>query len=162
RAAEAGAFGTNFAPRPAPRWARDPSRRADRIVALRCPGPGARAQPARSPAVPSSVSKPHLEPFPHSMSSRLDRPVTLLIGDDDPSVRECVVELVAGRGFRILTAGSGLESLQILLRAPVDLSILDVHMPDMTGIEVFERFVRGPFIAAPDCAPELPRPRRLD
>jgi len=96
------------------------------------------------------------------MSSRLQRPVSLLIGDDDSSVRECVVELVSGRGFHIFTASSGLESLQILLRAPIDLSILDVHMPDMTGIEVFERFVRGPFIAAPDSAPAPPSPRRLD
>ena len=95
------------------------------------------------------------------MSPNSSRPYTLLIGDDDSSVRQCVADLVSGRGFRIFTAGTGAESLQILLRARIDLTILDVHMPDMTGIEVFERYVRGPFIAAPDSAPAPPTQRRL-
>ncbi len=95
------------------------------------------------------------------MAQRPSRRFSLLIGDDDASVRQSVADLVAVRGFRVFTAGSGAESLQILMRSPIDLSILDVHMPDMTGIEVFERFVRGPFIAAPDSAPAPPRQRRL-
>jgi CheY-like chemotaxis protein len=90
------------------------------------------------------------------------RQITLLIGDDDSCVRECVAEVVGNRGFRVLLAGSGSESLRLLLSCPVDLTILDVHMPDMTGIEVFERFVRGPFIAASDRAPAPPTERRLD
>jgi CheY-like chemotaxis protein len=90
------------------------------------------------------------------------RQITLLIGDDDSSVRECVAELVGGRGFQVLLAATGSQSLSLLLSRRIDLSILDVHMPDMTGIEVFERFVRGPFIAASDCAPAVPAERRLD
>ena len=95
------------------------------------------------------------------MNHRFKRQLSVLIGDDDSSVRQCVVELIADRGFRVFTASTGAESLQILVRAPIDLSILDVHMPDMTGIEVFERYVRGPFIAAPDSAPAPPSQRQL-
>ncbi len=89
-------------------------------------------------------------------------PLTLLVGDDDSAVRDCVVEIVSACGFRVVTAASGRESLQILLRTPIDLSILDIHMPDMTGMEVFERFVRGPFIAAPEGPAARAPARRLD
>jgi CheY-like chemotaxis protein len=96
------------------------------------------------------------------MRSRLDIQPTLLIGDDDSAMRECVVELVSGRGFRILTADCGERSLQILLAEQVDLTILDIHMPDMTGMAVFERYVRGPFIAAPEGPAQHAGARRLD
>jgi len=89
------------------------------------------------------------------------RPLSLLIGDDDSSVRACVAELVSPMGCRVHLAATGGESLRILLNTRIDLSILDIHMPDMTGMEVFERYVRGPFIAGPDRAPAPPQPRRL-
>src|SRR5262249_1945754 len=88
------------------------------------------------------------------------QPVTLLVGDDDALVRECVAEIVGTLGFEAVLARSGEESLNILLRQTIDLSILDVNLGDMTGIEVFERYVRGPFIAAPR-ALQVPVPRRL-
>jgi len=88
------------------------------------------------------------------------QPVTLLVGDDDALVRECVGEIVRTLGFEAVLARSGEESLAILLRQTIDLSILDVNLGDMTGIEVFERYVRGPFIAAPR-ALQVPVPRRL-
>jgi CheY-like chemotaxis protein len=90
-----------------------------------------------------------------------NRQLSLLIGDDDSSVRECVAELVTPMGCQVHLAATGGESLRILLGTPIDLSILDIHMPDMTGMEVFERYVRGPFIAGPDRAPAPPQPRRL-
>ena len=89
------------------------------------------------------------------------QPVTLLVGDDDALVRECVGEIVRTLGFEAVLARSGEESLNILLRQTIDLSILDVNLGDMTGIEVFERYVRGPFIAAPHSAPAPPTQRRL-
>ena len=94
------------------------------------------------------------------MVPHVNRQVTLLVGDDDALVRECVAELVRALGLGVVEARSGSESLQILLRQTIDLTILDVNLGDMTGIEVFERFVRGPFIAAPR-ALRPPVPRRL-
>jgi CheY-like chemotaxis protein len=88
--------------------------------------------------------------------------LALLIGDDDTAVRECVADLVADRDFEVFMAGTGSESLQILLSRRIDLTILDIHMPELTGIEVFERFVRGAFIAGPRGAPLAPAERRLD
>lgn len=86
---------------------------------------------------------------------------TLLVGDDDALVRECVAEIVRALGLGVVLARSGGESLHILLRERIDLSILDVNLGDMTGIEVFERYVRGPFIATAAGAALPPAPRRL-
>ncbi|MGQ0552822.1 MAG: response regulator [Planctomycetota bacterium] len=75
------------------------------------------------------------------------RELPVLVGDDDAAVRGCVAELVGSLGLRVVTAGTGTESLHILLSQPVALTILDIHLPDMTGRDVFERYARGPFIA---------------
>ncbi len=86
-------------------------------------------------------------------ASRHHQPLSVLVGDDDDAVRACVVELIAARGFRIFTAHDGRESLHILLSKPIDFTILDVHMPDMLGIEVIERYLAGPLVAPPREAP---------
>jgi CheY-like chemotaxis protein len=109
----------------------------------------------RHPAV-----HPAAQAHQDSMVPITRQPVTLLVGDDDALVRECVAEIVRTLGFEAVLARSGEESLAILLRQTIDLSILDVNLGDMTGIEVFERYVRGPFIAAPR-ALQVPVPRRL-
>jgi len=89
------------------------------------------------------------------------QPQTLLVGDDDVVVRETVAELVRGLGLEVVTASCGAESLQLLARLPIAVSILDIDLGDMTGIEVFERYVRGSFVAGPIGAPALPAARRL-
>ncbi len=88
------------------------------------------------------------------MSTRpIPRRITVLIGDDDVGVRGSVVDLVAPRGFRILTAGCGREALRLLLSEPVDFSILDFEMPDMTGVEVLQRYLAGAWIGSPSGPP---------
>ncbi|MCB9896834.1 MAG: response regulator [Planctomycetes bacterium] len=87
------------------------------------------------------------------------RRLTVLIGDDDVAVRGSVVELVAPFGFRVLTAGCGAEALRQLLCEPVDFSILDFEMPDMTGVEVVQRYLAGAFIGGPS-GPARHTPRR--
>lgn len=79
--------------------------------------------------------------------------ITVLIGDDDVAVRGSVVDLVAPRGFRILTAGRGADALRLLLCEAVDFSILDFEMPDMTGVEVLQRYLAGAWIGGPSGPP---------
>ena len=72
---------------------------------------------------------------------------TVLIGDDDVSVRTSVEDLLEDREFRVLTAADGREALSKLFAELVDFSILDVEMPGLTGPQVLEAFLQGPFIA---------------
>jgi len=69
---------------------------------------------------------------------------TVLIADDQASNRELMKELLAGEGFQVITAADGLATLQELGRGQVDLVLLDVLMPRMSGLEVCERIKASP------------------
>lgn len=65
----------------------------------------------------------------------------VLIVDDDAGFLETLREGVQGDGsaFRVLTANSGREALELLEREPVDLVMTDVKMPGMDGCEFINR-----------------------
>ncbi|MCP5029301.1 MAG: response regulator, partial [Actinomycetia bacterium] len=61
---------------------------------------------------------------------------SLLIVDDEPVVRQVLTNQLAARGFRVTPAASGPEALRLLAERSIDLVILDVMMPRMSGFEV--------------------------
>ncbi len=68
---------------------------------------------------------------------------TILVVDDSATMRRMIVAAlrdVGEVGFH--QAASGLEAIERLALAPVDLVVLDLNMPDVHGLEVL-RFVRG-------------------
>ena len=79
--------------------------------------------------------------------------ISVLITDDDASVRSCVAEIVAELGHRVFTAGSGTEALTVLRTERIGLTIFDVHLPDMTGFDIVETYRTGPWIAEARRAP---------
>jgi two-component system chemotaxis response regulator CheY len=63
----------------------------------------------------------------------------ILIVDDSPTMRRMVMaSLRALAGASFGEASSGLEAVERLALAPVDLMILDLNMPDMHGLEVLD------------------------
>ena len=67
----------------------------------------------------------------------------ILIVDDSPTIRKMVrVCLQAPDGPAFLEAATGLEAIEQLAVAPVDLIVLDLNMPDLHGIDVLQ-FLRG-------------------
>jgi CheY-like chemotaxis protein len=62
---------------------------------------------------------------------------TILVCDDDPSLRE-LVRAVLGSGYRFVEAADGSEALEIVRELPPDLIVLDVMLPGLSGIEVLE------------------------
>jgi DNA-binding NtrC family response regulator len=66
---------------------------------------------------------------------------TVLVVDDDPSIRQTMEAIVCSAGMRPLSAASGEEALQVLRRSPVDIALLDVQLPGMGGLDVL-RHVR--------------------
>jgi CheY-like chemotaxis protein len=66
---------------------------------------------------------------------------TLLLVDDEPSILSSLRRLLRNEGYRILTANSGSEGLQVLAEHAVDVIVSDQRMPGMTGVE-FLRTVR--------------------
>jgi CheY-like chemotaxis protein len=64
------------------------------------------------------------------------RGVTLLLVEDDDSIREIVGEVLQSRGYQLLMAGNGREALDVLHACGKDLPdliLLDLMMPDMDG-----------------------------
>lgn len=61
---------------------------------------------------------------------------TLLIIDDNKSVRDALRFLFERRGYRVLAAESGLEGIAIAKAEQVDGALIDVNMPGMNGITV--------------------------
>jgi hypothetical protein len=68
----------------------------------------------------------------------------VLVVEDEASIREATRRVLAGHGYRVLTAACGEEALAIAAREPEPLDVLltDVMMPNMLGTEVADR-LRG-------------------
>jgi len=66
----------------------------------------------------------------------------LLIVDDDEDIVDALADVAAGEGHTVRIAHDGVEGLECLKSAPVDLIVLDVEMPRLTGPEMaYELFV---------------------
>lgn len=65
------------------------------------------------------------------------KPLVLAV-DNEPLNLEIIEELLE-EGYRVVTALSGLESLQQVARERPDIILLDVSMPEMSGFEVCQR-----------------------
>jgi CheY-like chemotaxis protein len=63
---------------------------------------------------------------------------TILVVDDLPANRDLMARRLERSGFRVVSAASGPEALELLRRAPVDLVLLDIMMPGMTGLDVLK------------------------
>ena len=68
-----------------------------------------------------------------------DTKPTLLVIDDDQQLCDLLVEYLAPEGFLTATAATGPAGLEQLARAPVDLVVLDVMLPELSGFEVLRR-----------------------
>ena len=64
---------------------------------------------------------------------------SVLIVDDEPDLLENLGLALEGENYHILSAGNGVEALQILQSQPVDLILADIAMPDMNGYQLYER-----------------------
>ncbi|ADE11538.1 HD domain-containing phosphohydrolase [Sideroxydans lithotrophicus] len=64
---------------------------------------------------------------------------TLLFVDDEANVLSSLKRLFHPCGYRILTAASGMQGLEIMQREAVDLVISDMRMPEMSGAQFLEQ-----------------------
>ena len=62
----------------------------------------------------------------------------LLVVDDDSHVRTLLAALGKRQGFDVLTCDNGLEGIEMLRRRHIDLMFLDLHMPDVNGLDVLK------------------------
>jgi DNA-binding response OmpR family regulator len=61
---------------------------------------------------------------------------TILVVDDEPTQREMLAEALEAEGFTIVTAADGRAALLKFRESKPDLVLLDLMLPEMSGIEV--------------------------
>ncbi len=65
---------------------------------------------------------------------------TILIVDDEESVRKSLADVMRDEGYEVVTAASGRECIDLLNEVQPSLALLDIAMPEMDGIETLRRF----------------------
>lgn len=74
------------------------------------------------------------QPFP-----KIGRSLVVLHVDDDPMNLRVVEEILTAFHHRAVKARSGAEALEQIAEQPFDVVLMDIHMPQMSGIEAVER-----------------------
>jgi len=61
---------------------------------------------------------------------------TILVVDDEPTLRETLVDALEADGFRVVSAADGREALLVFRAERPDLVLLDLMLPELSGVEV--------------------------
>ncbi|MBC8070983.1 MAG: sigma-54-dependent Fis family transcriptional regulator [Deltaproteobacteria bacterium] len=70
----------------------------------------------------------------------------ILVADDERNIRRMLRMVLEGEGAEVLEAATGQEALAVLAEAapPVQVLVMDVLMPSLTGLEVLEKLAQSP------------------
>ena len=76
-------------------------------------------------------------------SSGLPRSSAVLVVDDAEGSRHVFASWLRRAGYTVFEAGTGAEALELVARTRFELVVLDVHLPDMSGLDVCEHIKSG-------------------
>ncbi len=71
--------------------------------------------------------------------TRPSKGARVLLVDDDDTLRRVMAAELTRRGYAVVTASSGHEAVEQAARNTPDVTLLDLQLPDMTGIDVLAR-----------------------
>jgi PAS domain S-box-containing protein len=66
----------------------------------------------------------------------------VLVADDEPVILDLMVDLLGERGYRVDTAMTGREALAKLSAGRYDAVVVDLRMPEMDGIQLYQEMAR--------------------
>jgi DNA-binding NtrC family response regulator len=69
----------------------------------------------------------------------LHEKILILVVDDRFGDRETLKVILEDKGYRVATAKDGSEAIQMVKGGHYDIIFLDIRLPDMNGVETFER-----------------------
>ena len=71
-------------------------------------------------------------------------PARALLVDDDPTILDVVGALLSQHGHEVVGTGSGLRGTQFLRNEHFDLAVVDLMLPDLSGLELARQAVAKP------------------
>jgi DNA-binding response OmpR family regulator len=83
-------------------------------------------------------------PVPARSLESIVRPRHVLLVDDTADNRELYAYYLMSEGFRVTQAAAGLEALREVERDPPDVVVIDIGLPDISGLEVCRRIKAQP------------------
>jgi len=75
-------------------------------------------------------------------------PISVLAVDDEENFLEVLQTILGGEGYTVQTASDGVEAINLLQSTSYDLTLLDVRMPRVDGIEVL-KYIKDHFLDMP-------------
>jgi len=72
-------------------------------------------------------------------NQRSAQQTTLLLIEDDELVRDALARGFVREGYLVLTAATGHDAMGVLYTSPVDVVLLDVGLPDVSGADLCAR-----------------------
>lgn len=72
----------------------------------------------------------------------MEKPIHILLVDDDPDILRIFSSFLAHRGFEVIPAHDGNEGRETARRLQPDLILLDIHMPVLDGYKTLEYLKR--------------------
>jgi len=73
-----------------------------------------------------------------------DKPMKILVVDDEEKAVKYISTVLNGAGFKVLTAYGGKAGIELAINNNPDLIILDLMMPDISGFDVVEHLRKHP------------------
>ena len=67
------------------------------------------------------------------------RAARILVVDDEDAIRLTLDLILRRRGYTVVTAPNGEAALELIEQQPLDLLLLDLMMPGLSGVEVARR-----------------------
>ena len=74
----------------------------------------------------------------------MDSQKTVMIIEDEPDAAEMFAEMMRVNGFRVLKMFSSAPAIPMIVQEKPDVIILDIMMPDISGLEVLRYMRRDP------------------
>ena len=72
----------------------------------------------------------------------MPQPHTILLIDDEEDILAVLREYFEEKGYRVLTASTGEEGIEIARREPLDMALVDLRLPGANGTQVVEEIRR--------------------